>query len=96
MVVNSFSFLLFFILVFVVYFLPVSRKSTRFQNTWLLLVSYFFYGYTDWRMIPLLLGATVLFYIVGAWLRSEMDKRHTKNASRITTLGVILGIGILI
>ena len=96
MVVNSFSFLLFFILVFVVYFLPVSRKSTRFQNTWLLLVSYFFYGYTDWRMIPLLLGATVLFYIVGAWLRSEMDKGHTKNASRITSLGVILGIGILI
>ena len=96
MVVNSFCFLLFFVVVFIVYFLPVSRNNPRFQNTWLFLVSYFFYGYTDWRMIPLLLGSTVLFYLIGAWLRHEMDKKHTKNASRITSLGVILGIGILI
>lgn len=96
MVVNSFCFLLFFVVVFIVYFLPVSRNTPRFQNTWLFLVSYFFYGYTDWRMIPLLLGSTVLFYLIGAWLRSEMDKGHTRNASRITSLGVVLGIGILI
>ena len=96
MVVNSFCFLLFFVVVFVVYFLPVSRNNPRLQNIWLFLVSYFFYGYADWRMIPLLLGATVLFYLIGAWLRTEMDKGHARNASRITSLGVVLGIGILI
>ena len=96
MVVNSLSFLLFFIVVFIVYYLPVCRNNSRYQNTWLLMVSYVFYGYADWRMIPLLFGATLLYYMLGVWLRSEMDRKHTKNASRITTLGVVLGIGLLV
>ena len=96
MVVNSFSFLLFFVVVFIVYYLPVSRNNPRFQNAWLFLVSYFFYCYADWRMVPLLLGATIVFYLLGACLRSEMDKGHKKNASRLTSLSVVLGIGVLI
>ena len=54
MVVNSYSFLLFFVVVFIVYYLPVFKKTPMFQNTWLLLVSYVFYGMADWRMSPLL------------------------------------------
>lgn len=96
MVVNSIIFLLFFVVVFIVYYLPLSKSKPFYQNAWLLLVSYFFYGYNDWRMITMLLGSTLLFYILGAWLRSEMDKKHTKNASHITSLSVILGVGILI
>ena len=96
MVVNSIIFLLFFVVVFIVYYLPLSKSKPFYQNAWLLLVSYFFYGYTDWRMITMLLGSTLLFYILGAWLRSEMDKKHAKNASHITSLSVILGVGILI
>ena len=96
MVVNSIIFLLFFVVVFIVYYLPLSKSKPFYQNAWLLLVSYFFYGYTDWRMITMLLGSTLLFYILGAWLRSEMDKKHTKNASHITSLSVILGVGIVI
>lgn len=79
MVVNSIIFLLFFVVVFIVYYLPLSKSKPFYQNAWLLLVSYFFYGYTDWRMITMLLGSTLLFYILGAWLRSEMDKKHTKK-----------------
>ena len=96
MVVNSISFLIFFVVVFIVYYLPVCRSHPRYQNTWLLLVSYFFYGYADWRMIPLLLGATLVFWLLGAWLRHEMDQRHARNASRITSLSVVLGIGVLV
>lgn len=96
MVVNSVSFLLFFIVVFVVYFLPVSKQNPSFQNTWLFLVSFFFYGYADWRMVPLLLGAILLFYFLGQWLRHEMDEQHARNASRITSLAVVLGIGLLV
>jgi len=95
MVVNSLNFLLFFVVVFVVYYLPVSRNSPKFQNTWLFVTSYFFYGFADRKMIALLLGATIVFYGIGLWLKSEMEKRHTKNASNITTLGVVLGIGVL-
>ena len=95
MVVNSYSFLFFFVIVFIVYYLPISRKNPLFQNCWILLASYFFYGYADWRMVPLLVGATVVFYFLVGLLRREMDKGNKKNASRLTTLGVVLGIGLL-
>ena len=96
MVVNSVRFLLFFIVVFTAYYLPVSKKYPRFQNLWLLLSSYFFYGVADWSMVPLLIGATIVFYGLGLWLKNEMQKQHRKNASRLTTLGVCLGIGLLL
>ena len=96
MVVNSLNFLLFFVVVFVVYYLPISRKLPKFQNIWLFVSSYFFYGFADWKMIPLLLGATIVFYCIGLWLKSEMEKGHVKNASNITTLGVVLGVGVLL
>lgn len=96
MVVNSVRFLLFFIVVFTIYYLPVSKKHPRFQNLWLLLSSYFFYGVADWMMVPLLLAATIVFYTLGLWLKSEMNKRHHQNVSHLTTLGVCLGIGLLL
>lgn len=96
MVVNSLNFLLFFVIVFIIYYLPISRKSSKFQNIWLFFASYFFYGFADWKMIPLLLGATIVFFCIGLWLKSEMEKGHSKRASNITTLGVILGVGVLL
>lgn len=96
MVVNSISFLLFFVVVFVGYYAPAISKNTKLQNTWLFIASYFFYGFANWKMIPLILGATVVFYGIGLWLKNEMAKGHTRNASNITTFGVILGIGVLL
>jgi len=96
MVVNSFNFLLFFLVVFTIYYTPIIRRNPGLQNTWLFIVSYFFYGMASWKMIPLLFGATVTFYGIGVWLKSEMEKGHTKKASNITTFGVLLGVGILI
>ena len=96
MVVNSYSFLLFFVVVFIVYYLPFFKKTPMFQNTWLLLVSYVFYGMADWRMIPLLLGTTIVFWLIGLWLHRQMEEGHTKAASRITTFSVVLGVGILL
>ena len=96
MIVNSLQFFLFFVVVFTIYYLPIYRNTPKFQNLWLFLTSYFFYGFADWRMVPLLLGATIVFYFIGLWLKSEIDKGHTKNASRVTTLGVVLGVGVLV
>lgn len=96
MVVNSINFLIFFVVVFTVYYLPICGKAPRFQNLWLLLTSYFFYGFADWKMVPLLLGANIVFFCIGLWLKSEMEKGHVKNASNITTLGVLLGVGVLL
>lgn len=96
MVVNSLSFLLFFIVVFAVYYAPGIRQSATRQNVWLLLTSYFFYGFVDWKMLPILFGVTVLFYWLGAQIKKEMDVNNRKKASRYMKSGVVIGIGLLL
>lgn len=96
MVVNSLTFLLFFVAVFVFYYIPISKNTPKLQNAWLFLTSYVFYGIADWRMIPLLLGATVVYYGIGLWLKAEMEKGNAKTSSIITTMGVVLGVCILL
>ena len=96
MVVNSISFLLFFIVVFAVYYAPPVAKNVRLQNLWILLTSYFLYGYTDLKTLPILITATIAFYLIGKWLKSAMNRGNHHQASRITTFGVCLGIGVLL
>lgn len=96
MVVNSLDFLLFFIIVFAVYYIPPVRRNAKFQNLWILLASYFFYGVADWKMLPLLLGSTAVFYFLGIWLKSKMNQSDVRRASWIKVLGVVLGVGILL
>ena len=96
MVVNSLNFLLFFVVVFIVYYLPVFRNNPKYPNGWLLLTSYYFYGIANWRMIPLLLGATIIFFGIGRWLKVEMKRNNERRASNITTLGVVLGVCLLL
>ncbi len=96
MVVNSLSFLLFFIVVFAVYYAPGIRQYATRQNVWLLLTSYFFYGFVDWKMLPILFCITVIFYWLGAQIKKEMDVNNRKKASRYMKVGVIIGIGLLL
>ena len=70
MLVNSVNFLLFFSIVFIVYYFLL-RNNAKAQNIWLLLASYFFYGFAEWKMIPLLLGATGIFYAMGNLVRID-------------------------
>lgn len=96
MVVNSISFLLFFVVVFIIYYFPYIKKHVSYQNLWLLIASYFFYGYTDLKMLPILLGSTIVFYLIGKWLKNAINKKDKKLASHITSFGVCLGVGVLL
>jgi len=96
MVVNSFIFLAFFVVVFVVYYAPWTSRSITRQNVWLLLTSYFFYGYVDWKTLPLLFCVTLIFFLLGRTIRNAIDKGNTTFSSKMTTVGVILGVGILL
>ncbi len=96
MVVNSLSFLLFFIVVFTVYYMPGIRQQAVRQNAWLLLTSYFFYGFIDWKMLPILLGVTILFYWLGVHIKREMDANNRKKASVFMKVGIVIGIGLLL
>lgn len=92
MVFNSFEFLLFFIVVFLIYWLLLKGK-TAVQNIFLLLASYFFYAYADWKMLPLLFASTAVFYYLGIKISIAKSERVS---SAITTIGVLLGVGVLL
>lgn len=95
MVFQSFYFLVFFTAVFLVYYLPIGRNTTLFQNSWLFLCSYVFYGIANVKMVPLLFGISLVFYLLGIWLKSAIKKNSVRKASYITTFGVLLGVGVL-
>ncbi len=89
---SSITFLLFFIVVFSLYYL-VLKEKTKQQNILLLVASYVFYAWTDWRFLPLLIVATVGFYGIGIAI---VDAKTEKRQQLFTTLGVMLGIGVLL
>lgn len=95
MVVNSYGFIIFFVAFFVVYFLPVVRRNVKAQNCWTMMASLAFYAIADWRMTGLLIASIALFFILGIWLRRQMDKGNEKNAAWITRMAVVIGIAIL-
>ena len=94
MVVNSINFWLFFIAILLPYFL-LYRAGSKWQNVWLLLASYFFYGWADWRMLPLLAVTTLIFYGLGIAIGKNVET-NPKKASRYKTLGIIIGLGVLV
>ena len=104
MLVNSFVFWCFFAAFLLPYF-TLMRGQSRVQNVWLLVASYFFYGYADWRMLVLLLAATVMFFGLGLTLQSPSPSLpQREGASTIKTgrrkvlliIGILLGVGMLL
>jgi len=93
MVVNSINFWLFFAAVLIPYFVFL-RRTWRGQNIWLLFASYFFYGWADWNMIPLLAIVTIIFYWLGLEIKKNLNE-NIKKSYQLTTIGVVLGIGVL-
>jgi D-alanyl-lipoteichoic acid acyltransferase DltB (MBOAT superfamily) len=91
MIFNSTSFIVFFIVVFLIYYFPIKDK-TKEQNWLLLLASYFFYGYADWKMIPILLVATIIIFFIGIAVHKAGS---SKKSSLFTILGVLTGLGLL-
>lgn len=94
MQVNSIIFWGFFIVVLIPYF-TFLRKSNKAQNWLLLVASYFFYGWADWRMLPLLLIVTIVYYSLGKNIQLNIGV-NDRRASKLTTLGVVLGVGVLV
>ena len=92
MMFTSFEFLFFLIVVFLLYWF-VFKKNYKRQNIILLIASYVFYGVAEWRMLPLLLFSTIVFYGLANAIH---DSKSEKKASWLTILGVVLGIGVLL
>lgn len=95
MLVNSIVFVAFFLVVLLPYF-SVLRKNSKLQNLLILVASYFFYAYADWRMVALLLAATVLFFLLGRGIENCQKKKEGRRAKLLMISGVVAGVGLLL
>jgi alginate O-acetyltransferase complex protein AlgI len=77
MLFNSFSFAIFLPIVFALYWF-VTNKNLKFQNLLLLVSSYFFYAYWDWRFLFLLVFSTLLDYFTGLKLYAAENQKMKK------------------
>jgi D-alanyl-lipoteichoic acid acyltransferase DltB (MBOAT superfamily) len=86
MIFNSGVFVVFITIVLgLYYFLP-----RREQNVLLLISSYIFYGWWDWRFLWLLVASTVIDYYVAIVIEGS-SSRTTKRAALAVSLGANLG-----
>ena len=74
---NSLDFALFLPLVFFLYWFAV-KKNIRLQNLLIVVASYVFYGWWDWRFLSLIAFSTIVDYIVGIRLGTEEKERNRK------------------
>jgi alginate O-acetyltransferase complex protein AlgI len=89
MLFNSMSFLIFFPLVTLMYFL----LPRRVKNFWLLLASYYFYICWNAKYAFLLLSSTVITYLSGILM--ERAKEHIAYKKWVVAGSFVLNLGIL-
>jgi alginate O-acetyltransferase complex protein AlgI len=83
---NSFTFVVFFSVVYAAYLKLGHRK----QNILLLCASYVFYGWWDWRFVGLLMLSTVVdFFCAKAMERFPLRKRRFFIISLLTNFGIL-------
>ena len=90
MLFNSFDFAIFLPIVFTLYWL--SRKSVKLQNLVIVISSYVFYGWWDWRYLFLFILSITTAYITGRWMDTVEDRRQRLW---ILLSCIILNFGIL-
>ncbi|WP_337966507.1 MBOAT family O-acyltransferase [uncultured Flavobacterium sp.] len=89
MLFNSLNFAVFFVIIFILYWF-VTNKNLKIQNLLLLISSYFFYAFWDWRFLFLLVFSTLLDYYSGLKI-SNTEKESSKRFWFWLSISVNLG-----
>lgn len=77
MLFNSIDFSIFLPLVFILYWF-VANTNLKLQNLFIVIASYVFYGWWDWRFLSLIIFSTLVDYAVGQKLKSEDNQNKRK------------------
>lgn len=91
MLFNSIDFAIFLPVVFLLYWF-VMQRNLQLQNAFIVVVSYIFYGWWDWRFLSLLLFSSLVDYFVGLGLMKEQRRARRKL---ILSLSIICNLGLL-
>lgn len=86
---NSIDFGIFFTIVFFSYWI-LFNKNTKQRNIFLILISYLFYGWWDWRFLSLIIISSFIDFIIGDKIYEETDKTKKKRLL-LVSLSVNLG-----
>ncbi len=86
---NSIEFAIFLPIVFVLYWL-VTNKNLQLQNSLLVIASYVFYGWWDWRFLSLIIFSSSIDFFVGINL-SKTNKKRDRKILLLTSVIVNLG-----
>ena len=89
MLFNSLDFAIFLPIVFLLYWFVV-QKNLKFQNALIVVASYVFYGWWDWKFLSLIIFSTVVDYLVGQKLRVE-EKQSKRKVLLWTSIIVNFG-----
>ena len=89
MLFNSIDFAVFLPIVFVLYWF-VFNKDLKYQNALIVVASYVFYGWWDWRFLSLILFSTLVDYTVGLAL-SKQEERKKRRLLLMVSIFVNLG-----
>ena len=91
MLFNSFEFLLFLPVVFLLYWF-VFNKKLNLQNLLLLVSSYIFYGWWDYRFLSLIIFSSIIDFYCGL----SIEKAHTKTTKKKwLLLSMFINLGFL-
>lgn len=88
---NSIDFAIFLPLVFILYWF-VFNKSLKLQNVLIVVSSYVFYGWWDWRFLSLILFSTIVDYSIGKGLSKEDNIGKRKI---LLWISIIVNLGFL-
>jgi D-alanyl-lipoteichoic acid acyltransferase DltB (MBOAT superfamily) len=91
MLFNSLDFAIFLPTIFVLYWFLLNRNITA-QNLLIVVASYVFYGWWDWRFLTLIFFSTVVDYFVGLRL-AKTD--NTTNRKVLLWTSILVNIGFL-
>ena len=87
-----FNTLEYFLFLPITFFLYWAIKETKYQNIFILMSSYVFYGWWDWRFLFLIFLSTVVDYFVAM----RIEQTHKKKSKKIYLLiSIIFNLSIL-
>lgn len=91
MLFNSIDFAIFLPIVFLLYWF-VTQKNLKYQNLLLLLASYVFYGWWDWKFLSLIVFSSFVDYYVGIGMSKSND---TKRRKLLLLTSILVNLGFL-
>lgn len=90
MLFNSIDFAVFLPIFFTIYWLL--KNNYKAQNLFVVLGSYLFYGWWDWKFLSLIFFSTVVDYTIGLQIQKQQSKQRRKQ---LLALSLTVNLGLL-